>query len=379
MHPSGTKGSGFPAPSIKAASSPAPATPASAKSGVAASPATGGVQPPKPAQQPRVSYGDVYFQPTRIATESQEDYRDRLERISRKAGGVTTKSTPGSFTLLTERNEEGHTGETRFDAEIDAIHKEQKELRQDIDRLKMLLRADSRDKDIYEDLIRRKEGYIRDLDIDIDTLTRAGGEHYMRAKQDETFIAAPRRMNTGNLNLALETAQQIRGKETARKMGLEITSKREKELQELSLLKGVVEEQEKQIGDLRTRLSDLMYGTKKLFEGKMPEHVKDVLIQLEILLKDLDKASETGEPFEPPTNGRLEGMLTTIDELLRGNVFGRDLEEEIRAEMKTPHEALKELMDAGEDITVDALKQKGIGEATAQATIELLKKQGVIS
>lgn len=352
----------------------APATPASSTPAVAPAAKKKDSSP----HSAREKFGDLYFQPTRESGESEEDYRKRLKNINERvvSSSLKPKRSPGSFTLLTENNKEGYTGETRFRGEIQTLEREINNLRHEISRFEALIKSDPDDKDLYIELIKRKEGKIADATTDIQTLLRAGGEHYATAQQDETFANSPRRMHGKALTLAIESSQHLKTREEVQRIGTEVRQRNTRELQEL---KGVVVEQAAEIQELKDRVGDLMYGMKTLAAGKIPDHIQDALVHTELTLKALKNARDTGESFDPSENGDLDKMLEAIDDLLNENLLGKTVEEEIKQELKTTKEALEELAKEEKDITVDTLKEKGIEEKTAEATIDLLKKQGIIT
>lgn len=328
-----------------------------------------------PATSPNA--GDLFFQPTRTREDvTENDYRNRLYRIQNEAKKVVpTTVSPGSFTLVTKQTKEGFTGETKFDTELSLLRKEEEKMKTEINRYKALAdKANTGDKTLYNQLITNRKQELSSIQQNIETLLAAGGDHYMTAKQDASFVTAPTKMRGVTLANTLEKTQHLQTKEKIAAMGKEIVNKREREI---AHLKAVVNELQTKNDTLEARIKDQAYQINKLAEGKLPEHLKDTLVRIEFLLKDLKKATEGGE-LVPPSEEELEEMLKWIDTVLQGKLFGPDVQLDVKQELTSTHDILTSLLKRGEDITISSLTDRGISNEEAEAIMELLKKEGII-
>lgn len=308
-----------------------------------------------PAPSPQ-TYGDLYFQPTRQPGDTEGAYGERLREINTLvAQEPAPKLSPGSFTMLTQRGPEGnYLGETRFDAEIKTLEKEEEAIQKEIQRYRNLLKGttDPEEKKIYAGLIRDKEEELQILGKAKVDLKTVGGDHYSNAKQDETFIKSPKTMRAGGLNRALELVGNAQGKA----VGKEISQKRALEKQEL-----------------QNELSQLRFNTKNLLEGKLPQEIRDDLNLVWAFLNKVIEYDGTN-PLELPDNTDSERIKKTIERMLDGNF----LEASDTKTPRSPEEVLSRIFELEDDITVEKLKHYGLPQEEAEKLFELLREEGVL-
>lgn len=338
-----------------AARSPSPATQQTSVPATKA-PTTTSKNPSEPKQ-----FGELYFQPTREMGETGEAYRGRLDVINKELQekvqkGLAPKNSPGSFVLLTQTNEKGYTGETRFDKESAALQKKMENAKKAIDRYRDLIkRADDADRKIYDDLIRQKKEDLQNIEMAIETLSIAGGEHYMTGKKDKTFATTPRTMKGNGLNTALEQVIKANGEA----VGNEVRRKSRQEWEK---------------GDkLRRELSELRVKAKNLLKGKLPENVKDDLYNTLQTLEKMLAYDGTSE-FELPHDKDTARMIANLQKLIDGTA----LQEKESVLPRTPGEALAEIASTGEEITRGTLMAHGLEQEDAENLITLLIEKGIL-
>jgi hypothetical protein len=354
----------------------------------------------KPATSaPASGFGEIYLQPQRGPGDTPISYGDRLDASEKlvaahkapRIRGEFDKDTP-PFTLLTQRGEKKaeyrkpvslstnrttheapyqpehgkveYTGETRFDEELADLEKRKKTLEQ---MLKQEKNEFAKKKYQFE---------LEDIEKAIPVFKRAAALHYTEGKTNETFYDNPVTPKDDEIRRTLEWYSNLKARREAVRMGNEIKGREAKEVRRL---KNVVESLADQLETTRRWYNELQVEAKKVFAGEMPEHMKDTLIKLEMLLKGIQQAVENDTAFDPPENGSLEDMQHLVSDLLRGNIFDENKELEIKKEMTTTHDILQDMLDKEEDITHDSLVARGISEAEADAVIDLLKKQGILS
>jgi hypothetical protein len=310
-----------------------------------------------PAPSTPQTYGDLYFQPTRKAGDTEEGYTERLKAINALVvQEPAPKLSPGSFTMLTQRGAgKNYSGETRFDAEMETLEREEGAIRREILRYRNLSKDtnDQDEKRVYADLIRAKEEELQAVTKAKDSLKTVGGDHYSNAKQDETFIKSPRPMRANGLNKALELVGNAQGKA----VGKEISEKRAQEKEEL-----------------RDELSQLRFNTKNLLAGKLPQEIRDDLNLVWGFLEKVIEYDGTQE-LEMPSNEESERLKRTIVKILDGNF----LEAPESVTPRSPEEVLSQVLIDEKDITVENLKRYGLPEEEAKQLFQLLIDEGVIN
>lgn len=317
------------------------------------------------------SFGELYFQPIKEDGETVEGYRDRLENIQEKVARSPVKDqklSPGSFVLLTQRNQEGYTGGTHFDDELAAIDRRRKEVYLNITRYKALLdeaakRGNREDENTYANLIAIQERELDDLSAATHTLTEAGGEHYMRRRTGKEFATTPRKMRDASLNNTLGLVAQLKGKE----FGSEIRSKQIKE----------ASENEEKIRQLEGELSEQRANIKELFKERLPQEIRDSLINIQTAISRMKEYYDSGETgaLDIPVQDEVERMIADLERLIDGSA----LQKKDSVLPKTPAEVLSEIQASGEDITKETLMSRKLSSEDAEKLIELLKEQGIIN
>lgn len=353
------------------------------------------VSPPEPSL--------LYLQPIRKPGDSQEKYSERLEDNEHLATKVQTKPTVGSFSLLTQRSgnvdmtrkalvlknnrteneqwwkpKEGkveYTGEVRFDKEIQTIREREalvkrllEELHDHAKKLKMPPNR-AREQEYFDEL--------RNIPRAIEALQKASGLHYSEGSFDESRMASdPVHMTDNELLHAINYVQRVSAKKETARMSQEIRSRQAKEFNELKQRTETLSTQNEHLKEMYRELSERFL---RLLEGKMPltREMEESLTNISGFIQHIRESYESGDAVTIINQEEADKAAQVLDEILTGE-FAKPakIEDQLHP---TPNEALAQIVTEGKSITKDELIKKGIQEPEAEALIEFLKKERVIT